>query len=535
MNQSESKRRQIQDISRILALITVLIIGNMAGNNGLTYLAVAFLAVSLVWIAVGGAASDTLGRLLRSRAAKGQYKNVEKMKKCVFLLQAGAGLAGTLLLFFGSEIIGKTFFKVQYSVVLIAAFSPIILLRSISSVLMGYCQGEGNEMPTAAASLLRQIFNLVFCFIFCHVFQQYGDKVSHLLTQESFSSMYVGVGAAVAVSVSELFVILFLLIIRRIGKKSGKENMEGMRSVHSTKEAVGIFAASRLGACLLQLVLVLPFVLGFLFFWKSQADAEQAAIDFGTYAGKYLVCNGILFFGIKMLVLPLCSRSVLLLRRGEQRQGKLVFQNGIHAVAIHAAFWTATIATLANPLAFLLDNTSGRAAAMMLRTGAGILLLTVCVLYFGTFLILTGRRNLVTMVLTVGVIVFIPATTLLLNVWQLGVFSLVYAYLIGMFISMVLLGFLVSRQLKIGYRWLLVFEEPIIASCLCVIIDVVFWLLIGRKFFASTYWIICLIVTGVIYWVILLAAGDLKRQELDGMPGGKWLLKAAGLLRIKSK
>ena len=96
MNQVEIKRKQIQFFSYCLAGINVWVFGKQLGNNGLAYLAAAFLVFLFFWILTGKNVPDRLGRLLRSRSAKGQYKNVSKMRRNMMIFQIAAGLVGAL-------------------------------------------------------------------------------------------------------------------------------------------------------------------------------------------------------------------------------------------------------------------------------------------------------------------------------------------------------------------------------------------------------------------------------------------------------
>ena len=50
----------------------------------------------------------------------------------------------------------------------------------------------------------------------------YGEKVSSLLRQENFTGMYSGLGIALAIDISELFVILFLGLIYKGSRRFEK-------------------------------------------------------------------------------------------------------------------------------------------------------------------------------------------------------------------------------------------------------------------------------------------------------------------------
>ena len=96
MNQVEVKRKQIQFFAYALAVINVWIFGRKLGNNGLAYLTAALLVFAFFWILTGKNIPDRMGKLLRGRSAKGQYKNVSIMRRNMMLFQMAAGLLAAL-------------------------------------------------------------------------------------------------------------------------------------------------------------------------------------------------------------------------------------------------------------------------------------------------------------------------------------------------------------------------------------------------------------------------------------------------------
>ena len=85
MNQAETKRRQVQAIATILALINLSVIARLTGYNGVTYVAVGLETYAIIYAAVSGGAADALARLLRLRNAKGQYRNAARIRRNVLL------------------------------------------------------------------------------------------------------------------------------------------------------------------------------------------------------------------------------------------------------------------------------------------------------------------------------------------------------------------------------------------------------------------------------------------------------------------
>ena len=152
MNQVEVKRRQIQSFSYVLACINIWVFGKSIGDNGLGYLAAAVLVFALFWVLTGKNLPDRMGRMLRSRNARGQYRNVSRMRKNMMLFQIAEGLLGTVLCMSLGWILLEKVFLVPYGSMILWILSPALFLRCIQSVFLGYFQSEGSEMPSAVSS-----------------------------------------------------------------------------------------------------------------------------------------------------------------------------------------------------------------------------------------------------------------------------------------------------------------------------------------------------------------------------------------------
>ena len=163
MNQAEAKRRQVQVISYIFAWIILAIIAKLTGYSGVTYVAAGLEVYAIIFILVSGGVADALGRVLRLRISKGQYKNASAMRKNVLLFQIVLGAAGTAVAVMAAGGIAEGLFQIQYSTVIIMILAPAIVLRTISAVLQGFAGGEGAELPGAAVSILRQEIGRASC------------------------------------------------------------------------------------------------------------------------------------------------------------------------------------------------------------------------------------------------------------------------------------------------------------------------------------------------------------------------------------
>lgn len=531
MNQAEVKRRQTETFTNILALITILIIERITENRGITYLALAVEVYALLVTCVSGKLSDTLGRLLRSRKNKGQYGNMERMRKNALLIQAILGLAGCLLMLTFAGNIAEGVFGIRYSTLILRVLSPIVLLRSISAVLVGYFQGEGSEQPRAISGILRQIFILGFGLLFSGMTRSYGEKVSGLLRQENFMPMYGGAGIAIAICLSEILIIVFLVILFK-GSRRGAKRTHQERYTESVFDCIRALYVGRWPLVVTGILQIMPMLLGLLFFLKAAEDGNTAALEYGIYTGKYLTICGISIGLISILSLPVIARILMCLRSGENRFAKKVFQSGVHICMVHGIFISVFLAVMGGEASKLLCPTDSGILQKMFMGGSLLVLFAVLVSYFVFFLQAAGKKYLVLGAAGVANLVFVLFVLIFSRAGKAGILSLVYGGIAGMAVYGVILGLFAYRQLRTQADWLWILIVPLGAGGLEGIVCMLLEKLLSPHMGDLITLLISLAVSAVIYWLALVVLRNFKEQELEVIPGGRLVEKIGQLLHV---
>lgn len=530
MNRAEVIRRQAGEISHILTLITIWILGGRIGDNGITYVMAALEACALLWTLAGGSLSDTLGKLLRGRKNKGQYKNIEKMRRSAMIFQIILGLAGSLLLCLFAGRIGEGIFGLQYSVMIIVAVSPVIFLRTVSGVLLGYFQGDGSEIPTAAAGILRAVFILGFGFLFSGILGSYGDKAAGLLKQDNFAAMYRGTGVAVGISLAEVFVVLFLFLIYKAGRFGGKKNrQEGMYSANSTFECIGYLCGSRWIQALTSFLGVLPFVLGMFFFCRRAEEQEAAVLDYSIYAGKYLVLCGILGCALTALALPVIARIFGSLRKNEHRFARNTFQSGMHLCLVHGIYLSVFVSVMGTQIGGILCPEREEAVLPMLRGGSFVIVLGVLSWYFARFLQTAGKKMQVLIGAGIADVLF---TVIVLVTGKAGILSLVYGGITGTFVLCVVLGVFACGWMRARINWVEMLVIPGGAAAAAGLVCMLFDRLLGPHMNGPVTLLLSCIITGALYWIVLVLLRNFKDYEIEVIPGGGIIAKLKQMLHV---
>ncbi len=531
MNQTEVKRRQLGAFADILMFVTIYVMGRLTGDKGIAYTAVAAQSCAVIWIAVSGSLSDALGRLLRGRKNKGQYKNMAKMRSSILLFQMILGAVGSLVLAGLSGVLADRIFRIPYSGLILLALAPVVLLRTVSAVLAGYFQGEGSESPRAIAGILRQVFLLGFGSLFSHMLGGYGEKVSSLLRQENFTGMYSGLGIALAIDISELFVILFLGLIykgsRRFEKKA---KQEGMYSTMSLWDSVRYVHSARWPQFATDLCLFFPLVAGLLFCGMKGEGGEQLTADYGQYAGNYLVVCGIAAGLVIIVALPVLGKIFQCFKREENRYARTVFQNGVHIGLVHGIFLSVFVAVMGEQFADLLCQGNEHTVTKLLQWGSAMILLTALGWYFCRLLQALGKKYPVLIAACGADLLFI--IIVMITIGKSGILSLVYGGLAFGFVLCALSGAFAYRQLRVQPDWLNTFVVPlgggVGAGLICLMIRKLFSPHLG----SFTTLIVAFAAAGLVYWTALLLLRNFREQELEVIPGGRLIGILGQMLRV---
>ncbi len=412
MKQQEIKRKQIICYTYVIGLLGMIGMGKILGDVGLAYLAAAFWGISLFMLLVTFGVSDVIARLQRNRRNKGQFKGAARMRRQFLLLQGVVGVVLSLALFLLADPLARNVFRVPQSVSAMRALAPVILIQALETALLGYFLGSGSHMPSLVSAVLRQGFFLVFGSLLGRRLADYGGKVSNLLKDSSYSGMYGALGVALAILLTELLVFLFLFIVYMVSDRKADEqrSQEGLRRTESMGDIVRVFfGALWQGTCTALLVL-LPFVLGAIFYLRSassltssvstatpdatslSAAVSTAVAGYGSFFGKcFLLCVTILLI-LAARCLSVYGRLQAAVRREDMRYTRDVASMGLHYVWVVGLYFSVTIMVMAPQIAAGFFQGDDGVLAGMLRSGGALILMAGIVILLSMVLLANGER-----------------------------------------------------------------------------------------------------------------------------------------------
>ena len=195
-------------IAKILGALYRIPLTNLLGGEGLGLYQTVFPVYCVLLDFAGAGVPSALSKIISSYTGEEKEKYASDILKSSLILFAAIGFTGTLSMFFFSRPLavlqGNADAWLGY-----VFLSPAVVLVALLSCYRGYFQAKMNMAPTAVSQIAEQAVKLAAGLFFAYVFM---PNVP----------LAVG-GATLAVSISELAALLYLLITFRVKRASGAE------------------------------------------------------------------------------------------------------------------------------------------------------------------------------------------------------------------------------------------------------------------------------------------------------------------------
>lgn len=486
MKQAEVLKKQIQYYSYIFGIVVLIMFGRIIGNNGLAYLAIAMETMGIFMVLLGENIADSFAKMIRFRRKREQFLDVISLKKSVLMVQLITGFICFLVVFLLADRIAGVFFQIPNAAFLIRVLSPVLLLRTVVTLLTGYFQSFGAQMPVVAGCILRQILFLVLGKTFCVKLYDYGVKVAGLLQNDDFKGMYGAVGLAIGMLLAESIILVAFLLFYFVSdpnydKKRCKDasyKAKGMRN-----NVLNFYQVNSRGMAMAFLKRVLV-VLGLFFLVRIE--------DMGIYYGKYLAICAIPLFMIAARYAFFYSQLVANIRTKNQRLIKETLTCGLQYAWSSGLLATVLLAVLAPQIvnAFL----EGEVVLIPLLQHGSLLILGVamliylCMVHFGH-----NRQKGPLLALTICAIVFVLLAQLMGGKLDNSILAVIYAGEIAICVTAIGFAAVTFRQFRMKPEYLPIFAMPLI----CVGVAGVIVLLLSKLLSPH-------IGDGVCFWLGLL-------------------------------
>ncbi len=394
-----------------------------------------------------------------------------------------------------------------------------ILVIPYMGAYRGYFQGHGNLKPFAGSQIIEQLGKVVFGLFFAYLFLPSGVK-------------YAAAGSMLGVSIGGVLGTILLILCAKSFKNnfhlpSGK-NLSIKASMPIIKKILYYAIPITIGAAVVPLTNIIDTVLVKAQLMKIGYTKEMATILYGYHSFFTIsVINFpiILFVSLQVSVLPAVSSLVAL--NDSDKLGKTI-RTALKLTLIVSLASATGLFVLAKPVLMLLwpGSTGMHQVAPDLLRIMSLALIFISIyqctsgILQGMSLHIKNASNMFFGAVAKGILSYF-----LLAMPIFGIKGASLSNFVAFFIAASLNLLTLKRRTSVKFNFSKIFIKPLIASIIMGIVVYFvydFTILILSNTIAT---ILSVLIGGLVYFVLVIKFRMLNRDDLDFIPGKKFLVK----------
>lgn len=515
-------------IMKILGAIYKIPLGNILGDSGYGIFYATYNVYNIFFTLSTAGLPVALSRIIAEADANGRVKQEEKIFKTAIVTFGAIGVIFASTMFFGSDWLAVNYLAKPKAALSIKAMSPAILLVCLVSAYRGYCQGNGNMIPTTVDEVLEVLFKVISGLI-----------ISITILNLGFGVTEASAGAIFGVSIGGTASLLYMIIYRRknyeelsapytsgVNTNDIPEDDEivdsaGKIALHILKVAIPI----SLGASVMAILTSLdPGIcarrLAAAGFTKDEAD-----VLYGVYSKAITLFNlpAALTQPLTISCVPAIAGAIAL---GIREKSSRVSEDSLRITAVVSLPMAVGLGTMAYPIMKAMYPSSHAAGPALLRIMAVASFFVCMVLIENAILQASGKERLPMYSMISGSLVKIAVNWVLIANPKINIIGAPVGTLVG-YIWMTVMNFIfIVKTTGISPRLTKVVFRPVLCSAIMGVFAIGSYALIGSVIGTESWlkMVACLGVTVVIAVVVYLASVSIfkaiTKEDLDMIPMG---------------
>ena len=526
-------------IMKILGFIYKIPLGNILGDEGFSMFTSAYNIYYVFFTLATAGLPVALSRLVAEADANGRARQEEKTFRVALVTFFVIGVVFALILWCFPNWLADNYLENPDAALSIRAMAPSILLVCLVSAYRGYCQGNGNMLPTTVDEVLEVLFKVISGLILASVIINMG------LGKPAASA-----GAIFGVSIGSVVSLLYMVVYKRRNYNILAAPYTGGRAYNDIPEddddvdsaltivrrilTIGIPIA--FGACIMALLNSVDS--------KLCMNRLQTAAGFSYYEAKVLY--GVYGKAMTLFNLPAAFITPLTISivpaisgayaRGNRAEAMKTAEDSMRISAAIALPMGVGLAVMSKPIMNLLYPNSNAAGPGLLSI-MGIASFFVClVLMENAVLQASGKEKLTMLTLISGGVIKIVVNWFLVAQRGINIYGAPIGTLVSYFIMAVMDFIFLCVTLRETPRMLRIFAGPVGASLLMGASAWAVYGLAGRFLGTGSYLGmvaaagLAILVAVIVYLVSVVALRVITKEDMSLIPGGE---KVAKILHMR--
>ena len=530
-------------IMKILGVFYKIPLGNILGDEGYSMFISAYSIYNIFFTLATAGLPVALSRLVAEADANGRVKQEDKLFKVSLAAFTVMGVVFGLILFCFPNWLADSYLENPDAAMSIRAMAPAILLVCMVSAYRGYCQGNGNMLPTTVDEVLEVLFKVISGLVLAVLLLKIFEGQAKRLPMGS-------AGAIFGVSIGSVISLLYMVVYKRRNYNLLSGPYTGGRDINDVpddddlvdsaaeiiKQLFRIGVPIAFGACIMAL---LNSVDSKLCMNRLQEAAgfnyQQAKVLYGVYGKAQTLFNLPAAF-ITPLTISIVPAIAAALTRGNRDEASLITEDSLRISSFISIPMGVGLCVMSWPIMNVLYPNSHEAGPVLLAV-MGIASFFVCiVLMENAILVSSGREKLTMLTLISGSVLKIIINWFLVAQPGINIYGAPVGTLVSYFYMASINYFFMCRTLHKRPRLLRIFSGSVAAS---VLMGLSAWAIYGlaSRFIGVDSWIklaVCMClgvgVAVVVYLVSAICLKAITYEDMKLIPGGA---KIARLLHMR--
>ena len=438
-------------IMKLLGAIYKVPLGNILGDYGYGIFLATYNVYNIFFTLSTAGLPVALSRLIAEADARGEDSLKEKTFRSAIVTFAAIGMVFSLIMFFGNQWLATVYLVKPDAAMSVRAMAPAILLVCLVSAYRGYCQGNGNMIPTTVDEVLEVLFKVIS-----------GLAISAMLVHAGRGLPEASAGAILGVSIGSVVSLCYMIVYKHRNYRrtaiSG-EVADSSLKIAGTILKIGIPIS--LGASIMAILSSLDPGICHSRLAAAGFSEHEAGVLFGVYGKVQTLFNlpAAFMTPLTIAIVPAVAGAIA---KGNRTEAEKTSEDAMRMASVISMPMGVGLATLAFPIVNVLYPNSHLAGLLRIM---GVASFFVCiVLMENAILQASGKERLPMIALITGSVVKIAVNWIIIAIPSINIFGAPVGTLIGYLCMAVLDYIFIRRALNQNPNLLKAFGKPLFCS-----------------------------------------------------------------------
>ncbi|MBE5842424.1 MAG: polysaccharide biosynthesis protein [Butyrivibrio sp.] len=526
-------------ISRVIGLLYGSPLAAIIGDEGNGYYGAAYNVYTIILLISAYSIPSAMSKIISGKLAVKEYRNAHRIFKCALVYVAIVGGIGSLILFFGADILAT-----GNSALVLRFFAPTIFVFGFLGVLRGYFQAHRTMVPTSISQLIEQILNAIVSVGGALILTNIAGNED--LTKRA---VYGAIGSAIGTGSGVVIALLFMYFVYCVNRKGIHKRVDA--DTHEDIPTSEIFR--------LILMIVTPFIISTAIYNLSsylnnvffnrilmnvrQIDEQKVASMYGIFIRKSMLITNIPIAFASAAASAMMPELSAAFSKGDKAEVRDIVSRVLRVIYMIAVPCAVGLFALARPvITILFPQRSSIGEASML-----LMVLSVTVIFYSistvTNAVLQGIGKLIAPVINAAIslvaqgVILVPLLLYTnLNDIALCIVTIVYSLMMCVLNNIVMKKYVPARNdFRKAYLLPTISAAVMggVAFGVFKLFEFLFGLFVPSWYFVNLFATMFAVAAAIpAYFVVLIKSGGASEEDIRRFPKGTAIVRLLKKFRV---